>query len=224
MKQFATQIRTYDWEHAPVSTEKISDLVFEWKFYPRKDIDYRIVSRYAKALKAGSVFPPVKIGLLAGKKIIVDGVHRIRSRQELKLRDVECLTLPFESAATLFAEAIKWNADHGRPFSGDEVRDNINRLKKFKFDVKDIVALTHVPASEIYREMVAPITVLKAPCGKKIYCIPGQPSGRELVQFKNALMLIRDVARAGCIPMDDEFLKQLVKQCRENLGRVLSNA
>jgi len=211
--------RCKDWDKAPVSREKISDLVFDWKFYPRKSIDYSIVHRYAKALKAGSVFPSVKIGLLAGKKIIVDGMHRIKSRQELELADVDCLVLPFESAAALFAEAVKWNIDHGRPFSGDEVRGCVKRLKEFKFDVKDIVALTHVPAREIYREFAAPIKVLKAPCGKNIYCTK-EPNGRELVQFKKALMLIRDVATSGCIPTDDEFFRNLVLQCREALGKV----
>ena len=63
-----------DWSSAPIRLEKIDELVFDWRLYPRKSIDYRIVYRYAKALKAGAVFPPIKVGLLNGVKIIVDGV------------------------------------------------------------------------------------------------------------------------------------------------------
>lgn len=224
VKQFQPAAATAkDWERMPVTVEKIEDLVFDWKYYPRKEIDGRNVHSYVRALRAGSVFPPVKVGLLAGKKIIVDGVHRVRSRQELSIDTVDCVILPFESEAELFAEAVRLNSEHGHAFSFDEVKDNIRRLKQYKFDVKDIVALTHVPASEIYRESAAPITVLKAPCGKKIYCT-GQPDFRELVQFKKALMLIRDVVRSGCIPSDDEFFRDLVRQCREALGKVRFNA
>lgn len=212
-----------DWDNAPVRVEKINDLVFDWRLYPRKEIDHQTtVVRYARAMKAGSVFPPVKVGLFAGKKIIVDGVHRVNARKFLSLKDIDCAVLPFESEAELFAEAVKWNSEHGKALSKIEVKDNIKRLKQYKFDVKDIVRLTHVPASEIYREAAAPITVLKAPCGRNIYCT-GQPNGRELVQLKKALMLCRDMARSGCIPHDDEFFKELVAQCRLALGKVRFN-
>jgi len=211
----------HDWDRAPVRIEKIDDLVLDWTIYPRRDIDYSIVHRYAKALRAGSVFPPVKIGLFAGKKIIVDGVHRTESRRVLDIDYVDCAILPFESEAELFAEAVKCNSNHGRPFRPVDIKANIKRLKEYKFDVKDIVALTHVPASEIYREATAPIKVLKAPCGKNVYC-NREPDVRELIQFKKALILIRNVARSGCIP-DDALFRDLVKQCREALGKVRFN-
>jgi len=212
-----------DWDHAAIRVEKIADLTWDWSLYPRKETDYEgVVRNYVWALKAGSTFPPVRIGLFRGKKIIVDGVHRVRSRQLLKIDYVDCAVLSFESEAELFAEAVRLNSAHGKAFSKEELQANIRRLKRYKFDVKDILTLTHVPASEICKETAAPITVLKAPCGKNIYCNK-QPNGRELVQFKNALMLIRDVARSGCIPRDDAFFKELVEQCREALGKVRFN-
>jgi hypothetical protein len=211
----------YDWDKAPVSVEKLDDLVLDWKVYPRKSIDSNVVHRYALAYKASSVFPPVKIGLFAGKKIIVDGAHRITSHRELDIDYIDCAILPFEKEADLFAEAVKWNSGHGRPFEREEVKANVERLKEYKFDVKDIVTLTHVPASEIYREAAAPITVLRAPCGKKIYC-SGQPDFRELIEFKKALQLIRDVAGSGCVPNEDPF-RDLVRQCREALAKIRFN-
>jgi len=211
-----------DWDRAPVRVEKIADLVFDWNLYPRKEVDHKnVVKNYARALKAGCVFPPVKVALFHGKKIIVDGVHRISSRKLLNIDYVDCVVLPFDSEAELFAEAVRLNSTHGKSFSVEELNANIKRLQKYNFDVKEIMALAHVPASEIYRES-APITVMKAPCGKNIYC-SGQPNGRELVQFKKALMLIRDVARSGCIPADDEFFKELVTQCRLALEKVRFN-
>ena len=103
-----------DWSSAPVRLEKIDELVFDWKLYPRKSIDYSIVHRYAKALKAGAVFPPIKVGLLNGMKIIVDGVHRVKAHQDLGIDHIRSVSLPFKSEAELFAEAVKCNSDHGR--------------------------------------------------------------------------------------------------------------
>lgn len=220
-----------DWDHAPVRVEKIKDLRFVWRLYPRKGVDHQnTVRNYAKALQAGCVFPPVKIGVLNGRKIIVDGVHRIRSRQLLKIDYVDAVTLPFESEAELFAEALRLNSTHGKSFTVEEVKRNVDRLRKYKFDVKDIVALTHVPASEISRATAAPIRSVTAPSGKKIHCnikkvdCDGQPNTRELIEFKKALLLIRDVAQKGCIPKDDPYFKDLVTQCRLALGKVQFNA
>jgi len=213
-----------DWDLAPIIVEKIADLVFRWDLYPRHGVDHKdVVRNYARALRAGCVFPPVKVGFLNEKKIIVDGVHRIRSRQLLNIEYVDCATLRFESEAELFAEAVRLNSNHGKSFTVEEIDRNITRLRKYNFDVKDIVAITHVPASEITRESAAPVKVLRAPCGKKIYCT-GQPDVRELVEFKNALMLIRDVAGCDCIPRDDPLFKGLVLECREALGRMKFNA
>lgn len=188
-----------DWDHAPVRVEKIADLVFDWRLYPRKEVDHKnVVRNYAKALEAGCVFPSVKIGLFGGRKIIVDGVHRIRSRQLLNIDYVDCAILPFDNEADLFAEAVRLNNTHGKGFTVEELRVNIQRLHKYKFDVKEIVMLTHVPVAQIYRETTAPVRVLTTPSGRKIHCgiqkvdCDGEPNGRELVQFKNALMLIRD--------------------------------
>lgn len=218
-----------DWDKAPVKVEKIADLVLDWRLYPRKELDLQVVKTYAEALEAGANFPRVKVGMLNGKKIVVDGAHRIHSRMRLKIDYVDCSTLPFQSEAELFAEAVRLNSEHGKSFTEAELKASIKQLKKYKFDIKDIVALTHVPASKIYREADTPITVLTGPGGRKIHCdiqnidCNGQPNTRELIQFKNALLLIRDVARKGCIPTDDAYFKDLVTQCRSALGRIRFN-
>ncbi len=216
-----------DWERAPAHVEKISDLTLDWGLYPRKEVDHKdVVRSYARAIDAGCIFPTVKVGLFRGKKVIVDGVHRVSARKLKNIDYVDCSELPFDSEAELFAEAVRLNAGHGKSFTETELKDNIKRLKKFKFSVKEIQAITSVPASEIYRESAAPIAILTTPSGRKINCniqkidCAGQPDIRELLQFKNALMLIRDVARKGCIPTDDALFKELVTQCRSALQKV----
>jgi len=214
-----------DWEKAPVNVEKISSLVLDYTLYPRKEVDMALVQVYARALEAGSVFPCVKIGLLAKEKIIVDGVHRIRSREQLKIDYVDCQSLKFESEATLFAEAVRLNSGHGKGFSDVELKANIKRLQKYKFDVQDIQSLVHVPIAEICRETAAPIVTLTAPCGKKFHADsagklkPGL-NGRELVDLKNSLVLFCNLAESGRFPVNDPVIKALVDRARLDFGRL----
>jgi len=225
-----TVLSQKNWDKAPARIEKISDLTFDWSLYPRKEIDHQeVVRNYARALDAGCIFPTIKVGLFHGKKIIVDGVHRVNARKLKKIEYIDCSELPFEDEAELFAEAVRLNAGHGKSFTEAELKDNIRRLQKFKFSVKDIQTITSVPASEIYRESAAPIITLTGPSGRKIYCniqkvdCNGQPSTHELIQFKNALILIRDVAKKGCIPIDDPYFKDLIAQCRSALVKLRFN-
>ena len=209
---------------------KVAELVMDWKLYPRKEIDHVLVAKYAAAMSAGAVFPPIKVGLLNGRSIIVDGVHRFTARKLLETEYVDAVVERFDSEADLFAEAVRLNAGHGKSFTDAELKENIKRLQKYKFDVKEIQTITSIPASEIYRESAAPIVELTTPSGKKIYCnvkkvgCAGQPEVTELIEFKRALQLIRDVAQKGCIPADDAYFKELVRDCRSALGKVRFNA
>jgi len=176
---------------------------------------------------AGCLFPTVKVGLFQSKKIIVDGVHRVRSHEFNKVKYISCSELPFENRTELFAEAVRLNARHGKSFTEKELKASIRRLQKFKFSGKDIQKITSIPAADIHREIAAPIISLRTPSGK--HCriqnrkCNGEPNVRELIQFKNALQLIRDVARKRCIPSDDPYFKTLIKQCREALQKVKFN-
>jgi len=205
---------------------KLAELVFDWKLYPRKEIDHAVARKYAAAMKAGAVFPPIRVGLLNGRKIIVDGVHRFTARKLLKIEYIDAVVERFDGEADLFAEAVKNNAGHGKSFTDIELKENIKRLQKYKFDVKEIETITSVPASEIFKESAAPIVTLTTPSGKKVYCnvqkvdCAGQPQIEELIKFKKALQFIRDVAEKGCIPKDDPYFKQLVAECRSALGKL----
>jgi len=197
-----------DWDKAPVKVEKIANLLFDWNIYPRKEVDHQIVRTYAKALKSGSIFPPIKVGLLNGEKIVVDGFHRVESRILLKIDYIDCAMLSFQSEAELFAEAVRLNSAHGKSFTDIEVKTSIRRLQKYKFDVKDIIAIIHVPASEIQRESNKPITTITLPSGKKLSCVkvkPGAHGVHGLICLKNALIIVSNWGNSNKIPDEPPF-------------------
>ena len=214
-----------DWEKAPYKLEKISDLLFDWTLYPRHQLDNKRVKTYAMALKSGSTFPPIRVGLFQGKKIVVDGFHRAHSRILVKMEYIDCKELPFRSEAELFAEAVRLNSEHGQPFTEIEVLSSIRRLRRYNFEVKDIVSMVHVPPSAIRRESTKPITVLTLPSGKKLQCVkvrPGEQGKQGLTCLKNALIIVSNWAEEKKIPKTPEF-RELASRAYDALKKVQPN-
>jgi hypothetical protein len=56
---------------------ELDKLVFEPTLYPRTKSDWLTAYKYSQAMAAGNVFPPILVGLLNNRYIVVDGVHRL---------------------------------------------------------------------------------------------------------------------------------------------------
>jgi hypothetical protein len=221
-----TQYSEKDWDKAPTKLEKIADLLFDWNIYPRKEVNNQTVKAYAKALKSGSTFPPIRVGLFKGQKIVVDGFHRAHSRIFLKIAYIECSTLPFQNEAELFAEAVRLNSSHGKTFTEIEVKASIRRLQRYNFNIKDIVSIVHIPASAIRQESTKPITILTLPSGKKLSCVkvkPGEHGVHGLICLKNALIIVSEWAEEKEIP-DEPSFRELVARTSAALKKVRFNA
>jgi len=225
------KIPVKDWDHAPVSAEKIRDLVFEWSFYPRKEVDQATVESYARALEAGAVFPPIKVGLYQGKKIVIDGFHRVAARQRFLIEYIDALTLPFETEGSLFAEAVRLNSSHGKGFTEAELKANIRRLQHYNFDVKEIQSLVHFTPAEIRKEFSTPIASVTTPSGRVISHYqdpatvePDKNDAIKLMQLKNSLKLCSRWAEHEQVSIGNAETMALVVRCHLALGKVLSNA
>lgn len=84
--------------------------------------DPSTIKRYAQAYKAGTVLPPVKVCVLEGVKVLLDGWHRVAARKSLGLLDVDAVVVRAtrEEARWIAAEA---NLTHGRPLTAREVQE-----------------------------------------------------------------------------------------------------
>jgi len=213
-----------------VVVEKIKDLVFEMEIYPRKEVDQATVENYARALEAGAIFPPIKVGLYQGEKIVIDGFHRVAARQRFLMDSIDAAILPFDSKASLFAEAVRLNSSHGKGFTEAEMKANIRRLREYKFGVKEIQSLVHFSADEIRKEFAVPIVTITAPSGRRVSFFrnsetvePDHNDVIKLIQLENALKLCSRWAESGRIPMGKPKAVALVIRCHLALGKVLSN-
>jgi len=217
-----------NWDKVPVSFVKIRDLVFEWSFYPRKEVDQATVENYARALEAGAVFPPIKVGLYQGKKIVVDGFHRVAARQRFLMESIDAAILPFETEAELFAEAVRLNSGHGKGFTEAELKANIKRLLQYNFSVKEIQSLLHFPLSEIRKEFATPILNMTTPSGRRLSYYHGKALDSQndevtLIELMNALKVCSKWAESARVPIGNVKAIALAVRCHLALGKVLSN-
>lgn len=96
---------------------KASELVCDYDLYPRTQIDSIHTRQIRDALEAGESLPPIVADKATHR--VVDGFHRLRALMALYGGDVEIEIdeREYESDAEIFADALRFNARHGRVLS-----------------------------------------------------------------------------------------------------------
>lgn len=122
--------------------------------YPRKEVNQTTVERYAQAMRSGSVFPPITVAVLSGSHsheeyTLVDGLHRIMATDS-KEEFISAEVIKLKNANEVYVEAVRRNAEHGRPFTPDE-RDMIARTLKrdMKLGLEEISKIINTPVDEL---------------------------------------------------------------------------
>lgn len=126
---------------------KLIDLILDYEMYPRNDVSSAHVSSLFDAILAGETIPPV----IADRKSkrVVDGFHRIAAHKRLGLKEIEVVWRDYKSDADMFADAVRMNSAHGRPFDSFDKQRAIQRLIAFKVSAEEITRLVHVTAARV---------------------------------------------------------------------------
>lgn len=199
---------------------KISELVFDKELYPRMDIGWQTAYKYSQEMKAGSVFPPIIVGLFQGKLYVVDGWHRIRAKELLKEDHIQGTVKDYENYNDMFLDAIKLNISHGQPFSPQDKVRVIYKLENMNFELDAISKIVLIPMGkmEIFRSR----TVI-GPDGKPIFMksIVAKAGAdlkaiaevnMESLSVRNISGLIEqliELIRSGVFTLEDENVKKL---------------
>jgi len=99
------------------------ELVEDLSLYPRLQVDGWYVSRLAEALRSGAVLPPIVADRKS--KRIVDGFHRRRAALKAfgPTAEIDVLLRDYPDEASLYLDALRLNAHHGRRLTtAEEVR------------------------------------------------------------------------------------------------------
>lgn len=223
---------------------KLSELKFDdvnELLYPRLKIDWAVVDKYAAAMEAGETFPAIKAGRLkdASQLILTDGRHTVEALKKRKVDYYSGIVKDYDSEAELFADAVRFNASHGRPLDKNDEDLIVERLQKYSFTPDQIQKIMHVPASEIKKHncFVNGGYTVTSPSGRKThvqtktepekeveihnghptislpqaYCRSDGPA--KIIDFKNSLRHIITFLETDRLP-DDEESKKLMRKAR----------
>ena len=107
---------------------RIADISRDQAFQTRvKGTVPATVTRYATMLRQGMTPPPISVGLLEGRPVVLDGWHRIEAAESVGQQEITAklfkVTLP--EALRIAATA---NLGHGVPLSRKDLRAALNKL------------------------------------------------------------------------------------------------
>lgn len=98
-------------------TIKLSELVFNFEFYPRTKVDSYHVAHLAEAYRSGADLPPLIVD--KESKNIIDGFHRGYALERLHGKDAtaKIILKSYPDRAAMFLDAMVYNGGHGRNLS-----------------------------------------------------------------------------------------------------------
>jgi ParB-like chromosome segregation protein Spo0J len=150
---------------------KLEQIIFDRDIYPRQNYWWNTAYVYSQAMKSGAIFPPITVGLVGHKYLLVDGKHRQEALKLLKETHATCEIITGKNKQQLYIEAIRRNIAHGQVLTPyDKVRI-IKRLEDMKIDTVTISKIVQVPMDKITQFVARRITltplgqtqILKAP-------------------------------------------------------------
>lgn len=101
----------------------IADLVRHRDYQIRKKLDGGTVHRYATIMRGGNLMPPVRVAIVNGAKVLVDGFHRVAAAEQAERSTVEAEIVEDVSPEEARWLAVEANLTHGLPLKAKEVRE-----------------------------------------------------------------------------------------------------
>lgn len=98
----------------------VGNILLDWTLYPRTEVSDETVLRLKEAILSGAKIPPIIIDKKTKK--LVDGFHRHKAYQELKLNKILVEEKEYRNEKEIIEDMGQMNSSHGRPFSSQDCR------------------------------------------------------------------------------------------------------
>lgn len=120
----------------------LTEIVFDDSIYPRASWSQATIDRYAEALAADEVFPPIV--LEAGTNRLLDGMHRARAHRQAERESiaVEFHEIPAGVPAKLYAASL--SARNGDRIAGDDMRQIAREIATANPDFSVVIIAKHL--------------------------------------------------------------------------------
>jgi len=158
-------------KHTENKVLPLKDIVFDENIYPRQSSWWQTSYKYAEEMKAGARFPPITVGFVNGRYVLVDGKHRNDALLMNKETHTSVVVLYGYTLDELYIEAVKLNRAHGVGLTSFDKVKIIKRLEDMKYSLGDIATIVQIPlgsiekfvAQRITLNPLGQVTVLKSP-------------------------------------------------------------
>jgi len=129
---------------------KITEVKIDDKLYPRIHTDWVTEAKYVNAMNSGAVFPPIIVAKMDdGRKLLIDGNHRIQAAKGCKETHIQAVVRTGLSEADVFKEAVIANANHGKPFTTQEIVQITVTMQNFDMSLAEISEIIRIPVDKI---------------------------------------------------------------------------
>ena len=116
---------------------KLVDLIQDDSIYPRNQVHFMAIDRYAKALAVGQSLPPILVGKRNNRYVLIDGKHRCGAYEKVGQDKISAVVTPLPEKEW-FREAVRLNVIHGEPLSHQEKLSACMRLKRDGYSPEEI--------------------------------------------------------------------------------------
>ncbi len=127
----------------------IEEVKIDDRVYPRSSVDNYVIAKYMKAMKSGSIFPPIVVAKFEGQYILVDGNHRLTTNKQMKNKHIKSEILEGLSLEEIYIESVKRNSIHGTSFTTLDVTKICLKLQTMNLTLTEISSIIHIPADKI---------------------------------------------------------------------------
>ena len=207
------------------------EVFFDEDLYPRTQENWQTIYDYSESIKTGAVFPPIVLAMFKGKKVLVDGLHRLKAFRNLHIEKIPAIVLIGLSRNEIFEEAVKRNIAHGRVLSPYEKRLIILRLRAMKYKTDEICTIVQIPfdriesflGSNIVNSITGEQVVTKAPLefmtgkvlsGNEIAKLIKSQKKLNVKDQELVLMQLRDLLKGKLINFKNVKISKLVNEIK----------
>jgi len=127
----------------------INKVKIEAETYPRVSTDWITCARYYNALKAGAKFPAIVVAEVNEEYFLIDGAHRLKAFKGNKETHIQAEIVKNLDKKQIYLEAVKYNIQHGRQFSTQEVTKICITLEKWNMSQDQISEIVRIPSDKI---------------------------------------------------------------------------
>ena len=99
---------------------------------------------YADEMKNGAKFPPILVGELDGRLIVVDGYHRVNAYKKLKIEFIQGIHKKYDSIANILKDAVEANNHHGIRYGSQDKAHIAKLLLGYGIQRQDIANLINM--------------------------------------------------------------------------------